>query len=65
LKTVIVAGDGNLSIAENLTEMQAWLAERNIAARELTMLHILNFQVVFRATFEDEHKADQFAVQFS
>ena len=44
--------------------MQAWLTANDIAARELVMLHVLNFQVVFRATFDNPADADRFAAQF-
>jgi hypothetical protein len=64
LKTVVVTRDGTLSVADHLTEMRAWLAERNMEARELTMLHVLNFRVVFRATFDTVEQADQFVTQF-
>jgi hypothetical protein len=64
LKTVIVARDGSLSVADSLAEMQAWLAEHHITAIELTMVHVLNLQIVFRATFEEHHDAEQFAAQF-
>jgi hypothetical protein len=64
LKTVVVTRDGTLSVADHVAEMRAWLAERDIEARELTMLHVLNFRVVFRATFDTVEHADQFATQF-
>jgi hypothetical protein len=59
-----VARDGHLSVADHLIEMQAWLAENNIAAQELTMLHVLNLQVVFRASFDSDDEADRFAERF-
>lgn len=65
MKTVVVARTGALSVADHLGEMRAWLAVRNIAPLELTMLHILNFRVVFRATFNAEAEADQFFHAFS
>jgi hypothetical protein len=58
LKTVIVTRSGNLSVGNHVAEMRAWLAEQNIEARELTMLHVLNFRVVFRATFDTVEQAD-------
>jgi hypothetical protein len=64
LKTVVVTRDGNLSVADHVAEMRAWLAERDIEARELTMLHVLNFRVVFRATFDTVEQADRFVTQF-
>jgi hypothetical protein len=64
LKTVIVARSGNLSVGNHMAEMRAWLAEENIEARELTMLHVLNFRIVFRATFETVDQADRFAARF-
>ena len=47
-----------------MAEMRAWLAEKNIEARELTMLHVLNFRLVFRATFDAVEQADRFSGQF-
>jgi hypothetical protein len=44
--------------------MQAWLAEQKIEARELVMLHVLNFRVVFRATFDRDADADSFTAKF-
>jgi hypothetical protein len=64
LKTVVVARDGSQSVADHLAEMSAWLGERNIVARELTMLHVLNFRVVFRASFDSDADADRFAAHF-
>lgn len=64
LKTVVVARAGNLSIAGHLAEMTAWLADRDIVPRELVMLHVLHWRVVFRATFDDDRDADLFAVAF-
>jgi hypothetical protein len=64
LKTVVVARDGALSVADHIAEMRVWLTARNIEARELTMLHVLNFRVVFRATFDTVEHADQFVAQF-
>jgi hypothetical protein len=64
LKSVVVARDGSLSVADHLSEMQAWLSERNIEPHDLTMLHVLKFRVVFRATFERDREADQFTAQF-
>ena len=61
MKTVIVARAGNLSIADHLAEMQAWLAERNMEPRELSMLHVLHFRVMFRAVFDEDGDADLFA----
>jgi hypothetical protein len=64
LKTVVVTRDGTLSVADHIAEMRAWLVDRDIEARELTMLHVLNFRVVFRATFDTADQADQFVTQF-
>jgi hypothetical protein len=64
MKTIVVARSGNLSVADHLSEMKEWLIARGIAPRELTMLHILQFRVVFRAMFDVDHEADQFVEQF-
>jgi hypothetical protein len=64
LKTVIITRGGDLSIAAQLAEMNAWLSERDITPRELVMLHVLNFRVVFRATFDSSDEADRFIAQF-
>ena len=64
MKTVVVSRDGDLSVAAHLTEMRNWLAEQGIEPHELVMLHVLNFRVVFRATFETVEQADRFAEQF-
>ena len=64
MKTVVFARAGNLSVGDHLTEMRAWLAERQIAARELSMVHILNMRVVFRARFERDEDADLFVHVF-
>ena len=64
MKTVVVARDGTLSVADHIAEMRAWLGDHGIEARELTMLHVLNFRVVFRATFDTVEHADRFATQF-
>jgi hypothetical protein len=64
LKTVIVARSGNLPVGDHMTEMRAWLAEQNIEERELIMLHVLNFRIVFRATFDTADQADRFTAQF-
>ena len=61
---MFVRRDGSQSVAAHLAEMNAWLGERGITARELVMLHVLNFQLVFRATFERDEDADAFAGQF-
>lgn len=59
-----MARPGDLSVADHLAEMQAWLAERNIVPRELDMVHVLNFRVVFRAVFDRDGDADLFAAAF-
>jgi hypothetical protein len=64
LKTVVVARGGHQSVGEHLAEMQAWLAQEQIVARELVMLHVLNFRVVFRATFDRDADADRFTERF-
>jgi hypothetical protein len=64
LKTVVVSREGALSVADHLAEMRAWLAERGIEPQELVMLHVLNFRVVFRASFVTDAEADQFVVRF-
>jgi hypothetical protein len=64
LKTVVLTRDGHQSVTEHLAEMQSWLAEQRIVARELVMLHVLNFRVVFRATFDSEADADRFTEKF-
>jgi hypothetical protein len=64
LKTVIVARPGNLSVADHLAEMQAWLTERNIEPCELSMLHVLHFRVMFRAVFDEDGDAELFAAAF-
>jgi len=64
LKTVVAARDGHQSVADHLAEMRAWLAEQNIVARELKMLHVLKFRVVFRATFDSDADADKFVEKF-
>jgi hypothetical protein len=64
LKTVVVARDGHLSVADHLAELRAWLTERDIVARELVMLRVLNFRVVFRATFDSDQDADAFIARF-
>jgi hypothetical protein len=64
LKTVVVSRAGNLSVAGHLGEMRAWLAEHNIVPRELSVLHVIGFRVVFRAIFESSAEADRFAARF-
>ena len=64
MKTIVVARDGKLSVAAHLAEMRRWLDERSIMPRELKMLHVLNFRVVFRATFDTVEQADRFVTQF-
>ena len=64
MKTVIVARVGNLSVADHVAEMQAWLAERDIRPREPAMLQVLDLRVVFRAQFEVEHDVHLFAERF-
>jgi hypothetical protein len=54
---------GNLSVADHLAETQSWLAERNIAARELVMLHVLHFRVVFRAVFGASWHRARFSIR--
>jgi hypothetical protein len=64
LKTVVVARAGNLSVAQHMSEMRGWLGEREIEPRELTMLHVVGFRVVFRAIFDRVADADSFCAQF-
>ncbi len=64
MKTVVVAREGHQSVAEHLAEMQTWLAEQQITAREITMLHVLERRAVFRATFDSEADADRFTERF-
>ena len=64
LKTIVVSREGTLSVADHLTEMRAWLAEHGIEPCELVMLHVLNFRIVFRATFDTAAEADQFVARF-
>jgi hypothetical protein len=64
LKTVVVSRDGQQSVADHMAEMQDWLAEQKIVAHELTMLHVLNFRVVFRAIFDIDADADRFVERF-
>jgi len=65
LKTVVVTRTGDRSVADQLAEMRIWLADRSITPRELVMLHILNFQVVFRAAFDTAEDADRFVQEFA
>ena len=64
MKTVVVAREGDLSVAGHLAQMRGWLEERNVVPRELVMLHVLNFRVVFRATFDSADQADRFVAEF-
>jgi hypothetical protein len=64
VKTVIVARSGNMPVGDQMAEMRAWLAAQNIEERELTMLHVLNFRIVFRGTFDTAEQADRFTAQF-
>ena len=64
LKTVVVARGGHLSVADHLAEMRTWLVEQNIEVRDLSMLHVMNFRVVFRATFDRDDEADRFVARF-
>jgi hypothetical protein len=64
LKTVVVARGGNLSVADHLAEMRTWLAAQNIEVRDLSMLHVMNFRVVFRATFDRDDEANRFVAHF-
>lgn len=64
MKTVVVTRDGSQSIADHLTETRGWLVENNIAARELTVLHVLRLRVVLRAAFDHDADADRFAAHF-
>jgi hypothetical protein len=64
LRTLIFARAGNLSVGEHMTQMRAWLAERDIVPRELTMLYVLHMRVVFRAIFDADHEAQQFIEVF-
>ena len=64
LKTVNIARVGDRSVADHLHEMRAWLDAQGIEARELTVLHVLQFRMVFRAVFDKDADADQFAAQF-
>jgi hypothetical protein len=64
LKTVVVSRGGNLSVADHTAEMRAWLAEQGIEPRELAMLHVLNFRVLFRAIFDDSIQAERFIARF-
>jgi hypothetical protein len=65
LRTIVVTRDGALSVADHLSEIHAWLVEHNIVARELTMLHVLNFRiVVFRAAFDRDDEAAEFVARF-
>jgi|HubBroStandDraft_6_1064221.scaffolds.fasta_scaffold3382873_1 hypothetical protein len=63
-RTVIVARDGALSVGHQLAEMREWLAERNIVPRELAMQHIVQWLVVYRATFEGDVDAQCFVRKF-
>ncbi len=64
LKTVVISRDGDLSVAAHLTEMRNWLADQGIEPCELMMLHVLNFRVIFRGTFETAEQANRFTEQF-
>lgn len=64
MKTVVVARGGHQSVADHLAEMRGWLADNNITARELVMLHVLNFRVIFRGTFDNNADADRFVEHF-
>ncbi len=64
MKTVMFARAGNLSVGDHLDEMHSWLAARRIVPRELSMVHVLNRQVVFRAAFETADDADAFVEIF-
>jgi hypothetical protein len=65
LNKVIVARDGSLSVGHQLAEMREWLAERNIVPCNLAMQHIVQWQVIYRATFEDEADAQSFLHKFN
>jgi hypothetical protein len=56
---------GDLSIADHLAEMRAWLAEEGIRATGLRAVHIMAGRVTFRATFESEIDGNRFQEAFA
>jgi hypothetical protein len=55
---------GNASIADQLSEMQAWLLSVRIEPLQLEALHILHGAATFRANFATVEEAERFRQRF-
>jgi len=64
MRTVEVTRKGDVSVADLLAEMQAWLIEAGIQAQVLEPVAILKARVTFRATFDQPEDAELFVARF-
>ena len=64
MPTIEVTRTADLSVADQLAEMRAWLDREGIRAIELRALHVLAGLVTFEATFAQASDADRFREVF-
>jgi hypothetical protein len=64
MRQIEITRTGDASIADQLSEMRAWLHDAGIEPLALEPLHILGAQVRFRARFATAAEAERFRQQF-
>ena len=64
MPTIEVTRAADLSVADQLAEMRAWLDREGIRVTELRALRVLGGRVTFEATFAQASNADRFRQVF-
>jgi hypothetical protein len=64
MRTVEITRTGDVSVADEMAEMQDWLREMRIQPLDLQPLRILQARVRFRATFANDDDAERFRARF-
>jgi hypothetical protein len=64
MRTIEIARSGDVSVADQMAEMQRWLCEAGIQPLTLDPMRVVNAQVRFRASFANDDDAERFRGRF-
>ena len=64
MRTVEITRTGDVSVADQMAEMQQWLREMRVQPLDLQPVRILHARVRFRATFANDDDAERFRRRF-
>ena len=64
MRTIEIIRAGDVSVSDQLAEMERWLRQQGIVPIELVPVRIVHAQVRFRATFASDSDAERFRIRF-